>query len=104
MFGKELKVFSGRGKAGDFIFSYQNDKKLGKEGYTIRIADKVVVSAPQSQGVYWATRTLLQMAAQEKNQALPKGSVRDCPGIIICVEFMIDCGRKFIPMSFLRVM
>ena len=59
MFGKELEVFSGRGKAGDFIFSYQNDKKLGKEGYTIRIADRVIVSAPQSQGVYWATRTLL---------------------------------------------
>ena len=101
MFGKELKVFSGRGKAGDFIFSYQNDKKLGKEGYTIRIADKVVVSAPQSQGVYWATRTLLQMAAQEKNQALPKGSVRDCPDYNLR-GFMIDCGRKFIPMSFLR--
>lgn len=101
MFGKELEVFSDRGKAGDFIFSYQNDKKLGKEGYTIRIADRVIVSAPQSQGVYWATRTLLQMAAQGKDQALPKGSMRDCPDYNLR-GFMIDCGRKFIPMSFLR--
>ena len=36
MFGRSLEVVQGKGAAGDFIFSLRTDKKLGKEGYTIR--------------------------------------------------------------------
>lgn len=101
MFGRKLMVVQGRAAAGDFVFSFSSDSRLGAEGYTVRITDRVSVSAPKSRGLFWATRTLLQMAEQQSEYALPKGTVRDYPDYAIR-GFMLDCGRKFIPMSFLR--
>lgn len=101
MFGRKLTVVQGRASAGDFIFSLSADKQLGEEGYAVKITDRVTVSAPKAKGLYWATRTILQMTEQDGNQALPKGSMRDYPDYAIR-GFMMDCGRKFIPMSFLR--
>ncbi len=71
MFGRSLEVVQGKGAAGDFIFSLRTDKKLGKEGYTIRVTDRVALSAPENIGVYWGTRTLLQIAEQSENHQLP---------------------------------
>lgn len=101
MFGRKLTVIQGRASAGDFVFSLSGDKQLGEEGYAMKIADRVTVSAPKAKGLYWATRTILQMTEQDSNQALPKGSMRDYPDYAIR-GFMMDCGRKFIPMDFLR--
>lgn len=101
MFGRKLAVVGGRASAGDFVFSLSGDKQLGEEGYAVKIADRVTVSAPKAKGLYWATRTILQMTEQDNNQALPKGSMRDYPDYAIR-GFMMDCGRKFIPMDFLR--
>lgn len=101
MFGTKLQVVTGKGKAGDFIFSLKKDKSLGKEGYAIKITDRVKVSAPEYVGVYWATRTLLQMAAAADNQRLACGEIRDFPDYALR-GFMLDCGRKYIPMAFLR--
>lgn len=101
MFGRKLTVVQGRASAGDFVFSLSGDKQLGEEGYAVKIADRVTVSAPKVKGLYWATRTILQMTEQDGNQALPKGSMRDYPDYAIR-GFMMDCGRKFIPMDFLR--
>ena len=67
----------------------------------MKITDRVTVTAPKSKGLYWATRTLLQLTEQQGNQALPKGAARDYPDYAIR-GFMMDCGRKFIPMSMLR--
>ena len=101
MFGLQPEVVAGKGKAGDFIFSLRKDKDLGKEGYMVRVSDRVMVSAPESVGVYWATRTLLQMAEQSENHHLPKGVIRDFPDYAVR-GFMLDCGRKFIPLAFLQ--
>lgn len=101
MFGRKLTVVQGRASVGDFVFSLSGDKQLGEEGYAVKIADRVTVSAPKAKGLYWATRTILQMTEQDANQALPKGSMRDYPDYPIR-GFMMDCGRKFIPMDFLR--
>ena len=101
MFGLSLEVVQGKGAAGDFIFSLRADKKLGKEGYTIRVTDRVALSAPENIGVYWGTRTLLQIAEQSENHQLPKGTLRDYPDYPLR-GFMIDCGRKFIPLSYLQ--
>ncbi len=101
MFGKRPEVVSGKAKAGDIVFGIRKDKELGKEGYDIRISDRVVVTAPQPIGVYWATRTLLQMADQTENQTLPRGEIRDFPDYALR-GFMLDCGRKFIPLAFLQ--
>lgn len=101
MFGVKPEVVSGKAKAGDIVFGIRKDKELGKEGYNIRISDRVVVTAPQHIGVYWATRTLLQMADQTENHALPQGEIRDFPDYALR-GFMLDCGRKFIPLAFLQ--
>lgn len=101
MFGVKLEVVAGEGKAGDFIFGLRADKELGKEGYSIIISDRVSISAPEEVGVYWATRTLLQISEQSNVRSLSRGIIRDFPDYEIR-GFMLDCGRKFIPMSFLH--
>lgn len=101
LFGQAPQVVQGKGKNGDISLSLKKDKKLGKEGYTIDVADCVKVSAAEPVGAYWATRTLLQIAEQTENRQLPKGVIRDYPDYGMR-GFMIDCGRKFIPMSYLR--
>ncbi|GAB6865821.1 family 20 glycosylhydrolase [Bacteroides acidifaciens] len=101
MFGQTLSVTEGKAKAGDFILSLSTDKKLGKEGYAIKIADRVTLSAPTPTGLYWSTRTLLQIAEQTADHQLPQGIIRDYPDYPIR-GFMIDCGRKFIPMPYLQ--
>lgn len=101
MFGQALSVTEGKAKAGDFVLSLSPDKKLGQEGYDIKIDDRVTLSAPTSTGLYWSTRTLLQIAEQTADHQLPKGTIRDYPDYPIR-GFMIDCGRKFIPMSYLQ--
>ena len=89
MFGRSLEVVQGKGAAGDFIFSLRTDKKLGKEGYTIRVTDRVALSAPENIGVYWGTRTLLQIAEQSENHQLPKGTLRDYPMFEVLFEAVI---------------
>lgn len=101
MFGHAPEVVAGKGDAGDIILGLHPDKKLGKEGYSLRVSDRVLLSAPEAIGVYWGTRTLLQIAEQTDNWQLPCGSARDFPDYALR-GFMIDCGRKFIPMEFLQ--
>lgn len=101
MFGKSLSVTQGKAASGDFVLSLSKDKKLGQEGYAIKITDRVAISAPTLTGVYWSTRTLLQMAEQNEEHSLPKGTIRDYPDYPLR-GFMIDCGRKFIPMAYLE--
>lgn len=101
MFGKSLSVTQGKAASGDFVLSLSKDKKLGQEGYAIKITDRVAISAPTPTGVYWSTRTLLQMAEQSEEHSLPKGTIRDYPDYPLR-GFMIDCGRKFIPMAYLE--
>jgi len=99
LFGHTPVIAEGKGQKGDIILALKKDKKLGQEGYAININDRITLSAPEAVGVYWGTRTLLQMAEQGFN--LPKGEIRDFPDYGIR-GFMIDCGRKFIPMHYLR--
>lgn len=101
LFGFCMQIAEGKPEAGDFYLTLKNDRKLGKEGYTLSVAESVIVSAPETTGVYWATRTLLQICEQTEDHRLPAGKVRDWPDYPIR-GFMMDCGRKFIPMTYLR--
>ncbi len=80
MFGYAPEVVEGKAKSGDLALVLNRDRKLGKEGYTIKIADWVTLAAPEAMGVYWGTRTLLQIAEQHDDRHLPKGTIRDYPG------------------------
>lgn len=101
LFGFSMQVTDGKPEAGDFYLTLKSDKKLGKEGYTLSVAKSVTISAPETTGVYWATRTLLQICEQTEDHQLPIGKVRDWPDYSIR-GFMMDCGRKFIPMAYLQ--
>lgn len=101
MFGQTLTVAQGKATSGDFVLSLSADKKLGEEGYAIKISDRVAISAPTPTGLYWSTRTLLQLAEQNQERSLPQGTIRDYPDYPLR-GFMIDCGRKFIPMAYLQ--
>lgn len=102
LLGYTPQVVEGKARKGDLHLSLKKDKELGSEGYEIRITDRIELSAPQAIGVYWGTRTLLQMAEQHREDlALPKGVIRDCPDYAMR-GFMMDCGRKFIPLHYLQ--
>lgn len=101
MFSYKPVVTQGKAASGDIVLELKPDKKLGAEGYSIKVGDRVQLTAPEPAGVYWGTRTLLQMAEQTPDHSLPKGVIRDYPDYAIR-GFMIDCGRKFIPLSFLQ--
>ena len=101
MFGKELTIVNGATKGGDVVLSLKKDKALGDEGYTMNVGSAVEITAATERGAFWATRTLLQIAEQYKDGNLPKGKTTDVPEYKLR-GFMIDCGRKFIPMSYLR--
>ena len=103
MFGKELKTkAASKAQEGSIIMVLTDDQELGDEGYSIEINDGVTISANTVTGAYWATRTLLQILEQYEGTHLPKGSVRDWPDYALR-GFMIDCGRKYIPLEYLKV-
>lgn len=101
MFGVRMPVSVGKAATGDFAFQLKSDRKMPKEGYNIRITDRVQISAPETSGIFWATRTLLQMTEQSATRSLAKGSLRDFPSYAVR-GFMFDCARKFFTIDFLR--
>ena len=102
LFGKKLKTQAASKTAkGNIIMALTDDEELGDEGYCIEIGDAVAISANTPTGVYWATRTLLQILEQHEGVNLPKGTIRDWPDYEVR-GFMIDCGRKYIPLDYLK--
>lgn len=101
MFGKTLPIKTAGGGNGNIILTLCDTLNVGNEGYVIQIDKKVTITAQTPQGIFWATRTLLQLAEQNKDQSLPKGYIKDFPEYSTR-GFMLDCGRKFFSIDFLR--
>ncbi|MFI3317468.1 MAG: family 20 glycosylhydrolase [Rikenellaceae bacterium] len=101
MFDQKIAIKNGKPKAGSIIFNIVSDESLGDEGYTIEIGDMITVAAQTPQGLYWATRSLLQIADDGVDGELPRGSIKDYPDYGTR-GFLIDCARKFIPLHFLE--
>ena len=101
MCGKPLTITTGSAKAGDIVLALKNDKLLGQEGYRMNVDNSISLTASTPQGIIWATRTLLQITEQTSDKGLPKGKITDQPDYRLR-GFMIDCGRKFIPITYLR--
>ena len=53
MFNRKLQIVSGASRVGDIEIVIHPDKHLGKEGYSIVLSDRVVISAPEAIGIYW---------------------------------------------------
>lgn len=107
MLGKNLIINRGKPQKGDFVFAkagfaaLSKADTLGTEGYHLNIADHVTLTASQPTGAFWGTRTLLQLSEQTQSHAIPQGVTTDRPQYALR-GFMIDAGRKYIPMNYLR--
>jgi len=75
---------------------------IGNEGYRLTIGDEVEASAKTPTGVFYATRTLLQMIClTSDHRRLSKGETLDWPDYLER-GFMLDVGRKFFDIGYLR--
>ena len=102
LFGNALEVAQGKAQTGSIRLSLVRNGKLGEEGYRLKVSpERIDLSAATERGLYWATRTLLQMCETAGGEGLACGETTDKPMYAIR-GFMLDCGRKYIPMSYLR--
>lgn len=80
--------------------SITRNSKLGDEGYTINVSSKKIsIQSQKPQGIIWGIQSLLQMA-EENNGQIPCCRVQDKPDYRLR-GYMIDCGRRYIPMDYL---
>lgn len=100
--GLSLAVAPGKKAAeGDILFDYRQQKKLGEEGYVMDINRNVRVEATE-RGAFHAVQTMLQMLqGYSSSLSLPKGKITDRPDYPLR-GLMMDCGRKYIPLGYLR--
>lgn len=96
----QVNTQEGKSKAQGIHLQIEKNKKLGKEGYQLKITSKGIVLTGQNKtAVLWGVQSLLQMAKQSMD--IPCGTAIDVPAYELR-GFMIDCGRKNIPLDYLR--
>lgn len=101
MFGWQYSVEVGRPSKNAIILSLDDSAvKQGEESYEMKISDNVTIKASDKKGVFWGTRTLLQMICNQPS-GLQKGKAIDYPEYS-SRGFMIDVGRKFFSLNFLK--
>ncbi len=90
-------------RPGDFFLSLRNsDPVIGNEGYLFKVGDSVVITANTSTGVFYGTRTALQILLQDPTRThIAEGTARDYPAYRER-GFMLDVGRKFFSLRFLE--
>jgi hexosaminidase len=114
IFASELRSISGQAVAvivlqnpiprkGDILLAIAlENQTLGDEGYNISIGLYIAIRAPKSAGVFYGTRTVLQIIRQSASgKGMPKGDIRDWPqyqerGL------MIDIARKYFTPQWLQ--
>ncbi|UJP08788.1 beta-N-acetylhexosaminidase [Microbacterium sp. KUDC0406] len=101
-------VMTDGARAGDIVLtqdgslsSADGGQRFSEEGYTLAVDDRVQVSAPSATGVFYGTRTILQiLAGTDSRTSLPRGKSADWPDYAVR-GFMLDVGRRFFtPGSF----
>lgn len=98
--GHYLKIYIGKPQKGDiFLTLHEKDTSIGDEGYYFKVNEMITISALKYQGLFWGTRTLLQLL--EQKHSIPKGVARDYPEFKVR-GFALDDGRKFFRLQFLR--
>lgn len=96
--GLKVTVATGKSHDGDIVLDLKGGKSSG-EAYTLKVGKTALLSAQTGSGLFYATRTLLQLS--EHSLQLPCGTIADAPAYRLR-GFLIDCGRKYIPISYLR--
>ena len=98
--GRKVRLVSPGGKA-DISFSLFKESNIGKEGYSLAVnAGGIRIGALTPTGLYWGTRTLLQMLRQNPD-GVPCGTAVDFPRYPVR-GFMLDIARTPYPLSYLK--
>ena len=100
--GTPLSVFpdASDARAGDIILALgATDAAIGQEGYLLQVTDRVRISAISETGVFYGTRSLLQMLRQ--GLQIQAGSARDWPDYPERA-LMVDVGRKLFSVEWLQ--
>lgn len=98
--GRKVRLVSPGDKA-DISFSLLKGGSLGKEGYRLQVNQGGVrIGAATSTGLYWGTRTLLQMLRQNPG-GVPCGTAVDFPRYELR-GFMLDIARTPYPLSYIK--
>lgn len=103
LMGWSYEIRQGKARNGDIALCLlANDESASNhsEAYKLDIANRVLIEATSIRGVFWGTRTLLQMIHGEQG-CLPRGVIEDAPRYTHR-GFMLDVGRKFFTMDYLR--
>ncbi|MDH3067836.1 family 20 glycosylhydrolase [Akkermansia sp. N21169] len=98
--GRKVKLVSPGSKA-DISFSLLKGSNIGQEGYKLFVtANGIRIEAVSITGLYWGTRTLLQMLRQNP-ESVPCGEAVDFPRYQVR-GFMLDIARTPYPLSYIK--
>ncbi|WP_294554632.1 family 20 glycosylhydrolase [uncultured Bacteroides sp.] len=101
MFGWNYQVISGKPEKSSIYLSLKNSPTPSKEeGYEMNINNRVTIEASTVKGVFWGTRTLLQMLHNQPS-GIMQGKTSDYPQYSHR-GLMIDVARKFFTIDYLR--
>ena len=100
---RTLKTATGDAQKGEVVFKIlpRYDSHLKEEGYYFDVTDVITISANTYRGLFWGSRTLLQLLEQNKQGNIVKGKATDFPKYEVR-GFMLDDGRKFFSLDFLK--
>lgn len=101
MFGWNYQVISGKPEKSSICLSLEKSSSpLKEEGYEMNINNRVTIEASTVRGVFWGTRTLLQMLHNQPS-GIMQGKTSDYPQYSHR-GMMIDVARKFFTIDYLR--
>jgi hexosaminidase len=83
---------------GDVVLRLVDDAALGAEGYRLDSSGPVRVEAASTHGLYYGTRTLLQLL---RDRAFPKGATEDRPTQRVRLV-VLDAGREYWDLAYLE--
>ena len=76
-----------------------DDATLGEEGYRLQVAKEVVLTAKTETGLFWGSRTLLQLLWEGPDTEVPNVTISDRPAAGYR-SLMIDNARRFHSLDF----
>lgn len=86
-------------RPGDIVLELgASDPAIGNEGYLLTVGDSVTVSARTAAGVFYGTRSILQLLHQ--SSSIPAGSARDWPRYAER-GLMVDIARMYFTYDWL---
>ena len=104
LFGLEVPIVASGAQAGDIqlvLADAASCPGFDEETYTMAVTDTVVLTATDSIGVYWGTRSVLQALKLSGDMTIAQGSAKDYPEFSTR-GFMLDVGRKPFSMEMLQ--